>query len=216
MPLVATLLLLPLGGCALWNSEPDKALPASRTLPGEEAPGDVIDPNVQRPKVGLRKIQGQDYEVGAYVGTFVADRRSPVLGIYGLRAAYHKSERFFVEANYETASTVGYDELRSLFGADDASDIDYDSFGLSVGYNLLPGDLYVSENYTLPITVYPIAGIGYASYKDDSFTAYNYGAGVKMFPLDWLSLRFELRDQFWSNHGLDHNAVFTFGMAAFF
>ena len=215
--LAALLLLAPLAGCALWSGDEagSKPLPSDRTLPGEEAPGQVIDPNVQRPKVGVREIKGEDYEVGAYAGMFLPNRKQ-TLGIYGLRAAYHKSEKFFVEANYATASTVGYDEFRSLVGANDAPDVDYDSFGLSLGYNLLPGDLYVSKNYTLPITVYAIAGIGYASYESNNFTAYSFGGGLKLFPLDWLSARFELRDQIWSNHGLDDNIEFTFGLAAFF
>lgn len=215
-PLAALLLLAVLSGCSMWQAREDSRPAArDRPLPGEEAPGQVIDPNAQRPKIAVRQIKSEDYEAGGYASMLVINRNQTV-GLYGVRAAYHKTENFFVEANYAFASTAGFDEARKLLGDEKGADVDYSSFGLNLGYDLLPGDLYVSRNYTLPIMLYGVAGIGYASYEDDNFASYHVGAGVKLLPRDWLVIRLELGDHAWSRDGLDHNAEFSFGLSALF
>lgn len=211
--LVAAALLL--SGCSLFGDRPERSQPSTRPLPGEQASSQVVDPNLTRPEPEVRKVQAQDYEVGGYVGLVAVDREDG-FAVYGARAAYQKTENFFVEAHYEFSSTVGYDELRDLVGLNEAKKYDYDNFGLSLGYKLAPGDIYLSRNYTLPFQIYAIAGGGYASYEGDNFGTYHLGGGLKFMPRDWLSVRLELKDQMWSDKHLYHNAQFTFGLAALF
>lgn len=213
--LAVVLPLLMLSGCSLWPFGERKMPSEERTLPGEEPTAQVIDPDSQRPKVAVKQIQPEDFEVGGYVGAL----RSPdarALGVYGVRGTYHKSEDFFVEAHYEFASTFGYNQARSLVGADEIEDIDYSNYGLSMGWNALPGDLYFGRSYTLPFQLYLVGGAGYTSYEDDNFATYSVGGGVRLLPQDWWSLRLEVRDQIWSVNGTDHNAEVTFGLAYYF
>ncbi|WP_299697171.1 outer membrane beta-barrel domain-containing protein [Hydrocarboniphaga sp.] len=207
--------LASLSACSLWPGYENDKRDNARPLPGEEAQAQPVDPNLERPDVGIKQIKSQDYEVGGYAGIIVFDRNH-TSGLYGVRAAYHKSENFFVEGNYAFASTVGYNQARNLLGGSDGADIKYKSFGFSAGYNLIPGDLYVSRGYTVPFVIYGIGGFGFAKFEDDSHTSYSLGAGLKMMPTDWLAIRFELRDQAWSAYGIDHNAEFTFGLAGYF
>lgn len=207
-----------LSGCSLLGDRTERTQPSSRPLPGEQASSQVVDPNLQRPEPEVRTIKAQDYEAGAYFGG-LAVNTDEGFDIYGLRAAYQLSENLFAEAFYETASNVGYDELRSLLGLDKKKqyDYDYDAFGVSLGYKLAPGDIYLSKSYTLPFQIYAIGGGGYTTYEGDNFGAYHLGGGVKFMPSDWLSLRFEAKDHLWSRNGkLDHNAQFTIGLAALF
>lgn len=206
---------LSLAGCSLWPFGKRDPLPEDRALPGEEPPAQVIDPDSQRPKVAVKQIKSQDFEVGGY-GGFLNTDDARALGIYGLRGTYHKSEDFFVEAYYEMASTFGYNEARNLVGADEVDDVDYDSYGLSIGWSAVPGDLYFGRNYTVPFTLYALLGAGYTSLKEEDFGTYTLGAGVKLLPQDWWSIRLELRDQMWSVNGIDHNAEFNFGLAFYF
>ncbi|WP_341918144.1 outer membrane beta-barrel domain-containing protein [Hydrocarboniphaga effusa] len=214
LPALAAAALL-LCGCSLFGDRTERTQPSARPLPGEQASSQVVDPNLARPEPEVRKVQAQDYEVGGYVGLIAVDRKDG-FAVYGARVAYQKTENFFVEAHYEFSSNVGYDELRDLVGLNEAQKYDYDSFGLSLGYKLAPGDIYLSRNYTLPFQIYAIGGGGYSSYEGDNFGSYHLGGGIKFMPRDWLSVRLELTDQMWSDKHLYHNAQFTFGLAALF
>ena len=209
---------LVLSGCSLLGDRTERTQPSSRPLPGEQASSQVIDPNVERPEPEVRTVKAQDFEAGAYFGGVLVNTDDG-FDIYGLRAAYQLTESLFAEGFYETASNVGYDELRSLLGLDKKKqyNYDYDTFGLSLGYKLAPGDIYLSKRYTLPFQIYAIGGGGYTTYEGDNFASYHIGGGIKLMPRDWLSIRFEAKDHLWKRNGsLDHNAQLTVGLAILF
>lgn len=211
------LVLFAMTGCAVSPeaAPPPPVVVTDRTLPAEQAPGQVVDPDVERPDLSPRAIEAQDYEVGVYASSY-AVTRDIVAVVYGARGAYHLSPELFVEAQYSTASSSYFDKHGDPPGDDGNGDLDYDSLSMSLGYNMLPGALYVTKSYTLPIAFYGVAGIGNVNYEDDAATGYHVGLGLKVLPLDWMSLRFELRDQAWYLTSLDHHIEFSIGLGVFF
>ncbi|MFT4046483.1 MAG: outer membrane beta-barrel domain-containing protein [Solimonas sp.] len=204
---IAGLSLSGLAGCALFaGPENDQ-----RTLPGEEASGQVIDPDVQRPRVAVKGIKPQEFEVGAYAGLMHTESVR-ALGYYGLRATYNPSDLLFVEAHYLTASTFLFNDLRHLVGRNDAPDVSYDSYGLDLGVNLVPGELYFGPRYTVPFTVYALVGGGRGDWEGDRFGVIRYAGGVRFFPLERWSVRLEAGDDYWARDGGQYNLQINLGI----
>ena len=89
-------------------------------------------------------------------------RTSVPNAVYGVRAAYHVTEDFFVEGLYGR-SELGETSFETLSGnvellTDDDREFSY--YNLSVGYNILPGEAFVGRKYAFRGGLYLIAGAG--------------------------------------------------------
>ena len=217
-----------LGGCALWNrwvtakdepaeeaqQEPEPVISSEGTL------DPVIDPDIGRREVIVPRIDTENYEVGAFAGVLsVEDLESHP--IYGIRAAYHLSEDFFVEGEYGRSKAS--DQIRRTIGQPffPKKTVTLDTYGINIGYNLLPGELFVGSQRAVSATMYLLGGAGDTRFNNEHYLTYNVGMGVKLLPTDWLSLRLEMRDRIWESDllGKDkitHNFEATLGLAAFF
>jgi len=210
-----------LSGCAatknLFGFGREEAPP-----PSAEAPGQVIDPQVARREVKEPAIDREDFEVGGFVGIMgIEDFGSNVS--YGLRLAYHITEGFFVEAavgqseggltSFETLSG----DLRLL--TDDERVMTY--YNLSLGYNILPGEVFIGEGRAYNTNLYLIAGLGSTRFAgDDRFTV-NFGVGYRFLLTDSVALHLDFRDHLFDIDLLGeektaHNLEGTLGITVFF
>ena len=163
--------------------------------PSAEAPGQVIDPEVERREIKEPKIDREDFEIGAYAGVMgIEDFGSNVS--YGVRLAYHITEGFFMEA------TVGQSEggLTSFEVLSGGARLITDSermltyYNLNVGYNILPGEVFLGEGRAYNTNLYLIAGLGSTTFAgDDRFTV-NFGAGYRFLLTDSVALHLDFRD----------------------
>jgi outer membrane beta-barrel protein len=214
---LSPLLLLALSGCSLW---PWGHKDSGPVLPGEEPPGQVIEPDVARRDVHVPKIRSQDFEAGPYVGILsVQDFEAHLL--YGARASYHVTEDFFVEGEYGRSSVS--DTSRREIGEPlfPQETIGLNTYSVDVGYNVLPGEVFLGTRHAMSSTVYLLGGVGNTSFDGQDFFTYNAGAGLKVLPRDWLALRLEARDRIWKSDllGTDritNNFEITFGVAGYF
>ncbi|THD04449.1 hypothetical protein B1810_05445 [Panacagrimonas perspica] len=180
----------------------------------------VIDPDVARREVIVPRIDTENYEVGTFLGVLsVEDLESHP--IYGVRAAYHLSEDFFVEAEYGRSEAS--DQIRRTIGQPffPKKTVSLDTYGVNIGYNLLPGELFLGSSRAISATMYVLGGAGDTQFNNEHYLTYNAGMGLKLLPTDWLSLRLEMRDRMWESDllGKDkftHNFEATLGVAAFF
>ena len=186
--------MISLSGCAatknLFGFGNDEAAP-----PTAEAPGQVIDPEVERREIKTPKIDREDFEIGAYVGIMgIEDFGSDVS--YGVRLAYHITEGFFMEA------TVGQTEggLTSFEVLSGGARLITDSertmtyYNLNVGYNIMPGEVFFGEGRAYNTNLYLIAGLGSTTFAgDDRFTV-NFGAGYRFLLTDSVALHLDFRD----------------------
>jgi outer membrane beta-barrel protein len=210
-----------LSGCAatknLFGFGRDEAPP-----PSAEGPGQVIDPEVARREIKEPAIDREDFEIGAFVGIMsIEDFGSNVS--YGARLAYHITEGFFVEA------TVGQSEggLTSFEVLSGGARLITDSertmtyYNLNLGYNILPGEVFLGEGRAYNTNLYLIAGLGSTRFAgDDRFTV-NVGAGYRFLLSDAIALHLDFR-----NHMFDidllgeektaHNLEGHLGFTVFF
>ncbi len=183
-----------LSGCAatknLFGFGPEEAPP-----PSAEPPGQVVDPEVARREIKEPAIDREDFEIGGYVGIMsIEDFGSDVS--YGLRIAYHITEGFFVEATVGQ-SEGGLTSFEVLSGGarlitDDERVLTY--YNLNVGYNILPGEVFMGEGRAYNTNLYLIAGLGSTTFAgDDRFTV-NVGAGYRFLLTDSVALHIDFRD----------------------
>jgi outer membrane beta-barrel protein len=180
----------------------------------------VIKPDIHRRNIVVPKIDTEDFEISAFFGVLdIEDFGSePVVGI---RAAYHVTEDFFVEATYGE-SEISDESFRRLglpLFAKETQDVEY--YALSIGYNILPGEVFLGGNIAMSSTFYIVAGVGNVEFIEEDEFAYHFGVGLKVLPTDWLSARFDVRDYIYETDLLGeneftHNLEVTFNLGVFF
>jgi outer membrane beta-barrel protein len=190
--------------------------------PSAQAPGQVIDPEVERREIKEPSIDREDFEVGAYAGIMsIEDFGSNVS--YGLRIAYHITEGFFMEASVGQ-SEGGLTSFEVLSGGarlitDSERTMTY--YNLNVGYNILPGEVFFGEGRAYNTNLYLIAGLGSTTFAgDDRFTV-NFGAGYRFLLNDSVALHLDFRDHLFDIDLLGeektaHNLEGHLGVTVFF
>jgi outer membrane beta-barrel protein len=192
--LFLTVAIVSLPGCAatknLFGFGQKEAPP-----PSSEPPGQVIDPEVERREIKEPAIDREDFEIGAFVGIMgIEDFGSDV--VYGARIAYHVTEGFFIEGTVGQ-SEGGLTSFEILSGGarlitDSQRTLTY--FNLNLGYNILPGEVFIGEGRAFNTTLYLIAGLGSTRFAgDDRFTV-NVGAGYRFLLNDSIALHIDFRD----------------------
>ncbi len=186
--------MITLSGCAatknLFGSGNEETPP-----PSSEPPGQVIDPEVERREIKEPAIDTEDFEVGAFAGVMSIEDFGTNL-VYGVRLAYHLTEGFFVEGTVGR-SDGGLTSFEILSGgatliSDSERELTY--YNLNLGYNILPGEVFLGEGRAYNTTLYLIAGLGSTRFAgDDRFTV-NFGAGYRFLLNDSVAIHIDFRD----------------------
>jgi outer membrane beta-barrel protein len=195
--------------------------PATATAQSAESvPEPVIPAQVERRDVRIPKISANDIEVGAYAGILsVQDFGAKPSS--GLRLGYHATEDFFVEGMYGRSKISDQSFRRLGIAIFNKEEIDLTYYNLSIGCNLFPGEVFLGKNWAMTSAVYLVGGVGNVKFNGENHTAYNFGIGIRALPVDWFSMRFEIRDHMFSSdllgkNELKHNFEMTLGFAAYF
>jgi len=160
----------------------------------------IITPNLERRDPVSPNIDTEDFELGFYAGIInVEDFGSNT--VTGLRLAYHISEDFFAEANY-AQSTLQETSFERLSGStqllsDEQRELNY--YNLSLGYNLLPGEIFIGKDWSFNSAIYLLAGVGNTNFADDDYFTYNAGIGLRLLATDWLALHFDVRSHIYEH-----------------
>ena len=186
--------MISLSGCAatknLFGFGNEEAPP-----PTSEAPGQVIDPEVERREIKEPAIDREDFEIGGYVGIMsVEDFGTDV--VYGVRLAYHITAGFFVEGTVgqTEAGLTSFEELSGGARLITESQRTFTYYNLNLGYNILPGEVFIGEGRAYNTNLYLIAGLGSTRFAgDDRFTV-NVGAGYRFLLSDSIALHLDFRD----------------------
>jgi outer membrane beta-barrel protein len=157
--------------------------------------GKIITPDIERRHIKEADLDSEDFEVGLYYGMLSVEDfgSNPVVGV---TFAYHITEDLFTQLNYGTSETqkTSYELLSG--GVElltkDQRDLSY--YNISLGYNLLPGQVYISDKWHFNTGVYFIAGAGNTKFAEKNYFTYNLGAGFKFYATDWLMLDLGVRD----------------------
>jgi outer membrane beta-barrel protein len=182
-----------LSGCG-WFHRGEK--PSSQVVTDEsEGEPAIVEPQVNRREVKVPNIRAKDFEVGAYFGA-LSIQDFGVNPVYGVRAAYHVTEDLFFEG-YLARSKAGTTSLEDVF-----PDIQVVSnagrqftyYDLDLGYNVLPGEIFLGRGRAFNSQLYVTAGMGDVRFAQTDQFAVNFGVGERLVITDWLALHLDVRD----------------------
>jgi outer membrane beta-barrel protein len=182
-----------LSGCS-WFHRGNKA---PTEVVAEEPQGEpsIVEPQVPRRAIKTPHIKAKDFELGAYYGVLsIQDFGTNPL--YGVRAAYHVSEDIFLEG-FLARSKAGTTSLEDVFPnitvvSDSGRRFTY--YDLDVGYNVLPGELFLGRGRAFNSALYVMVGMGDVKFADKDQFALNFGVGERLLITDWLALHVDVRD----------------------
>jgi outer membrane beta-barrel protein len=219
--------LLP--GCASlhwpWSGRPDTSAEEPAT-PADEEPSDqpprVIEPEVERREVKRAGIEAENIELGAYYGALSIEDfgTNPV---YGVSFALHVTEDVFFQADFgrSTAGKTSYETLGGNVQLLTPGERRFTYYGLSLGYNLLPGEVYIGRDLAMNSALYLLGGIGSTKFAGDQRFTVNFGAGYRLLPTDWLAIHIDVQDRIFQSDllgrdKLTNNLGATIGATVFF
>jgi outer membrane beta-barrel protein len=223
--LLTTLAACGVQGCTSLPSatdadDPEKIVAADLNASPQERP--IIEPEVERREVKVPRIDTEDFEFGAYYGIFSLEDfgSSPQ---YGVRLAYLLSEDFFLEGTYANAH-AGKTSYETLSGAaqlltDNERDFRY--YALSLGWNALPGEIYLGRNHAYNTALYFVSGVGSSRFASAEHFTLNLGFGYRILLTDGVAAHIGMDDHMFDTDLLGknkvaHNLGANFGISVFF
>jgi outer membrane beta-barrel protein len=194
--LLLTVLLLPLAGCASlqwpWSRDRDRA----QGFHGFRGRGGGPPPASS--SRWSRKVKVAAIDAGTSGRAWLGHCRSGfgTNNVYGVRAAYHVTEDFFFEANVgkSKAGQTSYETLGGNVQLLTPDERRFTYYSLSLGYNLLPGEVYIGRGLAMNSALYLLGGIGSTKFAGDQHFTVNFGAGYRVLPTDWLAIHIDVQD----------------------
>ena len=227
--LLTTALTFGLSGCAAlhwpwWgkHKKPDTAQTEEQD-DKDAPPPRIIDPQVERRVIKRPKIEAKNVEIGAYYGALGVEDFG-TQPVYGVKVAYHVTEDFFFEGNYGKTK-LGKTSFELLNPGSDPLNLGTERqltyYSLSVGYNFLPGEVFIGRKLAMNSALYVMGGIGATKFATEQNFGVNFGAGYRVLPTDWLTLHFDVQDRLYESsifgtNKLTNNIEARIGVTAFF
>lgn len=170
----------------------------AQSQPQQPANEQVIVPEVDRRDVKLPRIPSKDFEAGLFTGTYSTENFGSSW-VNGIRLGYHLTEDFFVEGVYAQTQVSDANYRQVLPGGvfpQEEENLSY--YNVSVGYNLLPGEIFFGKSAAKASAIYVIGGVGSTRFNDQRRQTFNLGFGVRLFLKDWAALQVDVRDHIFS------------------
>jgi len=217
-----------LGGCAsihhLFHRHDDAATQASNDSASEDSndhPPRVIDPDVERRKIKVPQIRSHNVEFGVQYGALSIENfgTNPV---YGFTATYHISEDFFFQGAFgrSQAGRTSFETLSNI-NLLTPSERYFTYYDLALGYNFLPGEVFLGRKTAMTSAFYLLGGIGSTDFAGDSKFTVSFGGGYRVLPTDWMAVHIGVEDRVFQSDllGVDkltNNLEATIGASVFF
>lgn len=181
----------------------------------------VVVPEVDRRGIRLPRFPTSDFEIGVLGGTYSTQNFGTSF-VGGLRLGYHITEDFFVEGIYGLTNVTDKDFRLVLPGGifpNEKERLTY--YNISVGYNVLPGEIFLGSAHAFPSQFYLIGGVGSTKLDTQRKPTFNFGAGYRVYFSDHAAIQIDVRDHVFSLDLLGQrqstqNLELTLGLTGYF
>jgi len=187
-----------------------------------EAPPRVIEPQVERRTIKVPRIDSENIEIGGVFGALSIEDfgTNPV---YGVTAAYHVTEDFFfqAEAGRSTAGKTSFETLGGDIRLLTGDERQFTYYNLALGYNFLPGEVFLGRGLAMTSGFYLLGGIGSVDFAGDQKFSVSFGAGFRVLPTDWMAIHVRMQDRLFDSdllgeRKLTNNLEANIGLTVFF
>lgn len=180
------------------------------------------DVDVERRNVLEDVLDNENFELGVQVGVMsIEDFETN--GWVSAHFAYHITEFFYAKARYGK-STAGQTSFEKLVNApplltDDQRELTF--YGLNMGYNLMPGEIFLGRDFALNSVFSIELGGGTTEFAGDEKFTVNFTVNQRVFLNDWLTWDISMSDYIFDTaitgeNKTTHNLNFTTGFAVYF
>lgn len=194
------------------------ALPWQRTFAAESE----IKPTVERREILEDLLDSEDFELGIRVGLISIEDFETSSLISG-HLAYHISEDFYFKIEYAQADAglTSFEKLSntSPLLTDEERKLTY--YGLNVGYNLFPGEIFLSDDWAFNSVISLELGAGSTEFAGEEQFTVNFATNFRIFVNDWLAWDLGVSDHIFDTSitgalKTTHNLSFNTGVAFYF
>jgi outer membrane beta-barrel protein len=167
-------------------------------------------------------LDSENFEFGVQLGLISIEDFESNLWLSG-HFAYHINEQFYVKAlyGYSKAGDTSFEQLVNVppLLTDEQRKLSY--YGLNIGYNLLPGEVFLSKNLALNSMFSIELGGGSTEFAGNSQFTVNFTANYRLFLTDWLTWDIGMSDYIFDTaitgkNKTTHNLNFATGVAFYF
>lgn len=195
------------------------ALAQSSTAPAANTDNQPVVPQVERREVRVPQLPSRDFSVGAFVGTYSTQGFDSTM-VGGLRVGYHVTEDFFVEGTFGSTK-VSDKTYENIFGGSVLREPRLSYYSASLGWNALPGEVFLGRSVAKASSIYLVGGIGSTRFDTQRRQTLHVGLGMRLFLRDWAAVQVDIRDHMFKSDLLGnlrqtHNPEFTGGVNFFF
>ncbi len=188
----------------------------------EDEQGNLIEPQIERIEFDESLIDSDDFEIAVYVGYLAIEDFDTDI-VTGIKLGYNVSEDFFVQVSYGLGDS-GETSFEILSGgapllSDAEREIEY--YLVTLGFNLFPGEAFVTDSTTFNTVLYLSAGVGNTEFAGDDRFTIAYAVGHRTVFADGFSLDIEMRDlifeqDLFGTEETTHNIELTVALNLFF
>lgn len=186
---------------------------------GEKPPVQV---KVARREVIDDLLDSENFEVGLQAGFISIEDFESSLWLSG-HFAYHINEHFYTKVLYgfADAGETSFEKLANVppLLTDEQRKLEY--YGLNIGYNLMPGEVFITQNLAFNSMFSIELGGGSTKFAgDDKFTV-NLIANYRVFLNDWITWDLTMSDYIFDttitgSNKTTHNLNFSTGFSFYF
>ncbi len=188
----------------------------------EDEQTNLIEPQIERVDFDESLIDSDDFEIAVYAGYLAIDDFD-TNSVVGVKLGYHVSEDFFVQVSYGLGDSgeTSFEKLSGGAPLLSESEREFEYYLVSLGFNLFPGEAFLTDSTTFNTVFYFAAGIGNTEFAGDDRFTIAYAVGHRTLFADGFSVDIEMRDLIFEQDlfGKDetsHNLEFTLAFNVFF
>jgi outer membrane beta-barrel protein len=208
--------MLATSGCSVFRREKElekqqteqQAADEEAAEDADATPPRVIEPNVARRRIKVPKIDNENWELGGGYG-FVSIDDFGTNPTVAAQITFHVTEDFFFRGDLgqSTAGRTSFETLGGDIELLTGNQRHFTYYSLSLGYNFLPGEVFLGRKTAMNSGFYTLIGIGSVKFAGDNHLALNFGAGFRVLPTDWLAIHLGVQDRVFDSDLLGETKV---------
>ncbi len=167
-------------------------------------------------------LDDENFEIGLQTGLLSIEDFESNLWL-SAHVAYHISESFYAKALYARSKggNTSFEQLANVPPLLTDAERDFTYYGLNIGYNLMPGEVFLARDFAFNSVFSIELGAGTTQFTGDDLFTLNTSANYRIFLTDWITWDIGMSDYIFETKitgkaKVTHNLAFTTGFAFYF